>query len=84
MSYIVKVDNTLIDFFAEVGNSFTVKDAKRYRFAGHSFLHNLRDAGLITFKDIGENNEKIWTFTDKGQRIRECFNKAREILREED
>ena len=68
VSYIIKVDNTLIDFITEVKETFTVKDARRYRFAGHSFLHQLRDAGLIKFKTLGDNNEKIWDFTDKDRK----------------
>lgn len=83
MSYMIKTDEKTIEFFRDMKNEFTVKDARKYKFAGYIFLWKLRDAGLIKENGITGSNEKIWSFTEKGSSLREHFVNVDKILRGE-
>lgn len=83
MGYNIRINNSTVDFFAEVSGKFTVKDARRYKFAGYYFIGTLRDAGLVKFNGVKGANEKVWVFTKKGQELAECLSRARDIITQE-
>jgi hypothetical protein len=79
---IINLNNSTIEFLADAEGEFTVKDVRQYKFAGYYFLSMLKDAGLVELKGVKDNNERIWSLTEKGQKLSECLREARRIITE--
>lgn len=78
----IKVDNELMNFLCEVSKSFTVKEARSYKWSGYQFISQMKEAGLIECDGVQGKNEKIWVFTEKGERIADYFRGIRKVLKE--
>lgn len=80
----INLNNSTINFLADVDGEFTIKDVRQYKFAGYYFLSMLKEAKLVKLKGVKDTNEKTWILTKKGKELSECLREARRIITEDE
>jgi len=77
------LSNKLINFMVHIhsnGGTITKKTQYLHALQYYTMCWHLRDNGLIKEKGIGKDGQKIWEFTEKGERLSELLVEVKRVM----